>query len=139
MIAFHQHERNLVGLLRLLSLQPPESLHPLYRVKDPVVLMERLRSAERELFLPSQRLAIALRTALGAGVRPVFEREAEQVLAATEHREVVVYTASSADTSHLNLIAAAARRRRRRLVIRLPRSEQGSITWLSPYPRVEAI
>ena len=74
MIAFDQHERDLVGLLRLLSLQPPESIHPMYRVKDPVVLMERLQSAERELVLPSQRLAIALRTALRAGVRPVFEK-----------------------------------------------------------------
>lgn len=138
-IAFYRHEPNLVGLLRLLGLQPPESIHPLYRIKDPVVLMARFRAAERELFLPSQRLAVALRVALGARVRSAFEKEVDQVLAATEHREVVVYTASSADTSHLNLIATAARRRRRRLVIRVPRSQQGSIAWLSPYPRVEAI
>lgn len=138
-IAYHHQERDLGGLLRLLSLQPPGSIHPMYRVKDPVVLIERLRLAEREALLPSQRFATALRAALGAEVRSAFEREIDQVLAAAEHRMVVVYTASSTDTSHLNLIAAAARRRRRRLVIRLPRAERSSIPWLSPYPRVEAI
>lgn len=138
-IAYRQHERDLVGLLRLLSIQPPGPLHPLYRVRDPATLMETLRLAERELSIPSQRLAVTLRTALGTGVRSSFEREINRVLSAAEHREVLVYTVAPADVSHLNLIAAAARRRRRRLVIRLPRATKGSLPWLSRYPRVEAI
>jgi uncharacterized protein (DUF58 family) len=138
-IDFRYHESDLVALLRLLSLQLPDPVHPLYRVLDPLVLLGKLRTIERELSIPSRRLAAALRATVRGEVRSAFEEEVGHAMAMAEHREVVVYTAPSGEMSHLNLISAAARRQRRHLVIMLPRSEKGSTFWLSPYPRVEAI
>lgn len=138
-IDFRYHESDLVTLLRLLDLPPPDQVRPLYRVLDPKNLLERLRSAERGTLISSQRLAAALQTSLRKGIRSVFEQEIDRAMALAEHREVVVYTAASEDVSHLNMIAGIARRRRRHLVIRLPRVARASHTWLSPYPRVEMI
>lgn len=138
-IDFRYHESDLIGLLRLLDLQPPDQIRPLYRVLDPLILLEKLRSAERGMFTSSLRLAATLQTSLRKGIQSVFEQEVDRAMAVAEHRKVVVYTAASDEVSHLNVIAAIARRRRRHLVIRLPRSERASNNWLSPYPRVEMI
>ena len=138
-IDFLYHESDLFTLLRLLDLQPPDPMRPLYRVLDPKILLERLRSAERGTLISSQRLAAALQTSLRKGIRSVFEQDIDRAMALAEHREVVIYTAASGDVSHLNTIAAIARRRRRHLVIRQPRLARVSPAWLSPYPRVEVI
>ena len=138
-IDYRDHEPNLMSLFRLLSLQLPGSIHPLYRVKDPVVLQAKLRLAEQGTLISSQRFATALRATIKGGMRSSFENTIDHVMAMGGHREVVVYTTSSDEVSHLNLLSAAARRRKRHLVIRLPRSVSGSIPWLSPYPRVERI
>lgn len=137
-IDFRYREHDPVKLFRLLGVRQPEPVHPMYRVEDQVVLRERVRTAEKGILISSQRFAGALRATLGAGVRSVFEHDLDRALAA-EHREVIVYTSSTGDPSHLNLIAAAARRRRQRLVVRVPRSLKGSIPSLSPYSRVEAV
>jgi len=138
-VDFRYHEHDLGVLLGLLSLRIPEPVHPLYRVMDPLVLLERLQLIERGLLIPSQRLATVLRATLRRSTRTPFEQEIDHAMRKEEHREVVIYTASSDEVSHLNLIAAVARRRRRHLVIRLPRAVRNSISTLSPYPRVEAI
>jgi len=138
-VDFRYHERDLGALLGLLSLRIPDPVHPLYRVLDPLVLLERLQSIERGLLIPSQRLATVLRMTLRRSTRTAFEAEIDHAMKKAENRVVVVYTASSDEVSHLNLIAAAARRRRRHLVIRLPRAVRAPVSLLSPYPRVEAI
>lgn len=138
-VDFRYRERDLGVLLGLLGLRLPGPVHPLYRVMDPVVLLDRLQSIERCLLIPSQRLATALRVTLRRATRSVFEEEIDRAMKRAEHREVVVYTASSGEVSHLNLIAAAARRRRRHLVIRMPGAFTGPVPLLSPYPYVEAI
>jgi len=138
-VDFRNHERDLGVLLGLLSIRIPDPVHPLYRVMDPLVLLERLQSIERSPLIPLQRLAIVLRVTLRRAMRTPFEQDIDRAMRKAEHREVVVYTASSGEVSHLNLIAAAARRRRRHLVIRLPRAVRDSVSQLSPYPWVEAI
>lgn len=138
-VAFRYRERDVGMLLSLLNPNLPDPVHPLFRVMDPHVLLERLQSIESCLLIPSQRIATALRSTLRRATRTPFEQEIDQAMKTAEHREVVVYTASSHEVSHLNLIAAAARRRRQHLVIRMPRASRDSVSLLSPYPRVEAI
>ena len=139
MIDYYAHQNDPSAVLPLLTPQPADRSRPLFRVLDPVVLIGRIRSAERGTLATSRRLAIILRTALRREERSQFEEEVDRALAMAERRQVVVYSSASGEVGHLNMIASAARRRRQRLVLRVPRSTGGSNFWLSPYPYVETI
>ncbi|HOV67763.1 MAG TPA: DUF58 domain-containing protein [Methanoregulaceae archaeon] len=134
-----QNEHDLNVVYRCLGIRIHESFHPLYRMRDSLVLRSLLRSAENGKLAYSRYYAAALRSNLSSRRRIAFEDEVDHALMRSEQSGVVVYTASTDDLSHLNLIAEAARRRKSRLVIRLPRSLGGCISWLSPYPVVELI
>lgn len=138
-IDYYAHQNDPSAVLPLLTPQPADRSRPLFRVLDPVVLIGRIRSAERGTLATSRRLAIILRTALRREERSQFEEEVDRALAMAERRQVVVYSSASGEVGHLNMIASAARRRRQRLVLRVPRSTGGSNFWLSPYPYVETI
>ncbi|KAF5063380.1 hypothetical protein DSECCO2_295040 [anaerobic digester metagenome] len=138
-IDFRRHERDSRVLYQLLGLQVHESFQPLYRLRESSVLRSMLRSAENEKLFFSQRYAAAMHTNLSLRKRFLFEEEIDLALRGSEQQGVIVYTASSNEVSHLNLISEAARRRKSRLVIRLPRSLGGFVSWLSPYPVVELI
>lgn len=138
-IEFLRHERNPRVLFRLLGLDVHESFQPLYRTRDSVVLRSILHMAEHGKLVHSKRYASALRTNLSLKKRSPFENFVDFAMVGSEHRGVVVYTASFDEVSHLNLIAEAARRRKSRLVIRIPRSRGGFASWLSQYPVVELI
>lgn len=137
-VAWRYHDQDLPGMVRLLAPREEPSVVPFYRLHDPAFLRQQLRGAEHGTTPFSRHLAVALRGSLGAR-RPLFEEEVEQILAGTEHQEVVVYSAAVDEVSHLNLIAAAARRRGRSLRLRLPNPERGALAGLSPYGRVEAL
>ncbi len=138
-IDFLRNEHDLDALYRHLGLRIHESFHALYRKRDSLVLSSLLRSAENGTLAYSRYYAAALRSNLSSRRRIVFEEEVEHALKNSEPAGVVVYTVSTDDVSHLNLISEAARLRRSRLVIRLPRPLGGFVSWLSPYPVVELI
>ena len=138
-IDYRPHENDPAAVLPLLAPQSADQSRPLFRVLDPIVLLGRLRSAERGTLATSRRLALILRTALRHGERSLFEEEIDRALAMAERRQIVVYSSASGEVGHLNMIASAARRRRQHLVLRVPRSPGGPNFWLSPYPRVETI
>ncbi|ACL15764.1 DUF58 domain-containing protein [Methanosphaerula palustris] len=138
-IGFWYHEQDLPALVRNLRSRPADSVAPLYRVYDPIVLKRRLRAAERGVSEPSRRFAAVLRATLGSSSAFAFEEEVGRILASVEHPEVIVYTAATDEISHLNLIAVAARRHDRTLRILLTRPGPGLLARLSSYARVEVL
>ena len=111
---------------------------PVYRGRDPIFLRQRLRTAEDGDTPYSHTLAQSLRGTIAAGPSR-FERELATILAASGHREVVVYSTAAGDYSHLNLLAAAVRRQGRRLCLRVPDPRRDVIRGLGRYGRVEAL
>lgn len=109
-----------------------------YRGRDPIFLRQRLRNAEDGDTPYSHTLAQALRWTIAADPSR-FERELATILAASGHREVVVYSTAAGDYSHLNLLAAAVRRQGRRLCLRVSDPRRDVIRGLGRYGRVEAL
>lgn len=137
-VAWRYHDRDIPGLLRLLVPNEESIIVPVYRGRDPIFLRQRLRAAEGGDTPYSRTLAEALRGTIAAGPSR-FERELEEILAASVHREVVVFSTAAGDYSHLNLLAAAVRRQGRRLCLRVPDPRRDVIRGLGRYGRVEAL